>query len=572
MLARLSSRGRRLAATPLAGIAVSVLLLVASLMLGLHDDELGRAEKLREAQVQAQILAGSLAGPLAFDDGDATREYLGALAVNQELVAAGVYGPDGRLVASFRRDGAPLPDAGRVGPPVVENGELIVTAPVAQAGASLGSVYLRATTETWSRRALRYLGIATVVLLAALLIVVLGLFYASASAANRRLQAEIKGREQAEAALRQSQKMEAMGQLTGGVAHDFNNLLMVASSGLELLGRTDDPARQEKLRRGIGEAIERGAKLTQQLLTFARRSPLNPQVVDLARCIRGLHDLLDRSLREDVLVELDLPDGLWPIEVDTSQLEVAVLNVAINARDAMPHGGVIRIDAGNVPGAGGAGDMVRLTVRDTGAGIAPDMIEKVFEPFFTTKGVGRGTGLGLSQVYGFARGSGGDVTIESVPGAGTALTLFFPRSTKPLPVEPASASASASEAEAAATVLLVEDDDNVAEMVGGMLRELGYATVRSENAASALKRLDGDGGPFDLLLSDMIMPGEMDGLDLARHVARRYPDLPAVLMTGYSQAAAAVSAQGIALLTKPFTMETLGEALRQALRAGGREA
>ncbi len=198
------------------------------------------------------------------------------------------------------------------------------------------------------------------------------------------------------------------------------------------------------------------------------------------------------------------------------------------------------------------------------------MIEKVFEPFFTTKGVGKGTGLGLSQVYGFARASGGDVTIESVPGEGTALTLFFPRSTRPLPALPAAAALPAAETEAAATVLLVEDDDSVADMVGGMLKELGYAAIRSENAAGALRRLDGDGGPFDLLLSDMIMPGEMDGLDLARQVARRYPDLPTVLMTGYSQAAAAVSAQGIALLTKPFTIEALGTALRQAQRASAR--
>ncbi|MDB5686527.1 MAG: integral rane sensor hybrid histidine kinase, partial [Rhizorhabdus sp.] len=391
----------RFAETPAIGIGMAFALLLASLGLAYHNEDQARAEKVREVQVQARVLAASLAGPLAFDDDAAAHEYIDALKASPDFVAVGAYGADGHLVAGFARAGEPLPRINRVGLPAVRGAELIVTAEVEQGGTRLGSVYLGAATEIWSRRAARYLGIAIVIIMACLLVAVLAAFYASVSAANRRLQAEIAGRQEAEEALHQSQKMEAMGQLTGGVAHDFNNLLMVASSGMELLERTTDPVRRDRLKEGIRQAIERGAKLTQQLLTFARRSPLTPQVLDVRARIRGLQDLLERSLREDIAVEFDFPDGLWPIEVDPSQLDVALLNIAINARDAMPEGGVICIGAHNHPAERDEGDMVHLSVRDTGAGIDPASIEKVFEPFYTTQSVGSGTGLGLSQVYGF---------------------------------------------------------------------------------------------------------------------------------------------------------------------------
>jgi signal transduction histidine kinase len=555
---------RHFAQTPAIGIGIAIALLVVALGLAYHNEHQSRAEKIREVEVQARILAASLAGPLAFDDDAATHEYIDALKASPEFDAVGAYGADARLVAGFARNGQYLPRTNRVAPPTTRNGEMIVTALVEQGGARLGSVHIKAATESWPRRAARYLGIAIVIMMACLLVAVLGAFYASVSAANRRLQAEIEGRELAEEALRQAQKMEAMGRLTGGVAHDFNNLLMVASSGMELLERTTDPVRRDRLKDGIRQAIDRGAKLTQQLLTFARRSPLAPEVLDVGARILGLQDLLERSLRENIRVELDVGDALWPIEVDPSQLDVAILNIAINARDAMPDGGVIHIGAHNYPGRRNDGDMVRVTIRDTGAGMDPAVLEKVFEPFFTTKGVGSGTGLGLSQVYGFVRSSGGDIRIESEPGTGTIVFLLFPRSFQALAQE-SRRDRTAVRAEHDATVLVVEDDRNVAHLVCEMLRELGYKSKRAASSTEALRMIE-EAGPFDLALSDMIMPGKVNGLELALEIARREPDLPVILMTGYSEAAASATAEGFPLLIKPYTIEALGDVLGQALK------
>ena len=556
-----------LARTPAIGIGIASLLLVASLALAYHNEDQARAEKIREVEAQARVLAASLAGPLAFDDQASTHEYIEAMKTSPEFDAVGVYGLDGQLVAGFARSGKPLPQTNPVSRPAVRGNEILVTAKVEQGGTRLGSVYVGAATESWARRAGRYLGIAIVLVMACLLVAVLGAFYASVSAANRRLEAEIAGREEAEEALRQSQKMEAMGQLTGGVAHDFNNLLMVASSGMELLERTNDPVRRDRLKDGIRQAIERGARLTQQLLTFARRSPLSPEVVDVSKRIRGLQDLLERSLREDIRIQFELAPDLWPIEVDPSQLDVAILNIAINARDAMPEGGLIRIGAHNQPEAEGAKrDMVRISIRDTGGGIAPALLEKVFEPFFTTKSVGTGTGLGLSQVYGFMRSSGGEVRIESKVGEGTTVFLLFPRSAHPLPRDN-SRDRAVSRAEQNAKVLVAEDDEHVADLVCEMLSELGYRAKRGASAAEALRLLE-ESGPYDLVLSDMIMPGKMNGLDLAHEIIRREPDLPVVLMTGYSEAAASAAAEGFPLLVKPYTMEALGDVAGHALREG----
>jgi len=554
-----------LARTPAIGIGIASLLLVASLGLAYHNEDQARTEKIREVEAQARVFAASLAGPLAFDDQTATHEYIEAMKASPEFDAVGVYGSDGQLVAGFARSGKPLPSINHIGRPVLRGNEITVAAEVEQGGTRLGSVYVGAATESWARRAGRYLGIAIVLVMACLLVAVLGAFYASVSAANRRLEAEIVGREEAEEALRQAQKMEAMGQLTGGVAHDFNNLLMVASSGLELLERTTDPIRRDRLKDGIRQAIERGARLTQQLLTFARRSPLSPEVLDVGKRVRSLHDLLERSLREDISVQFDLASDLWPIEVDPSQLDVAILNIAINARDAMPGGGLIRISAQNVPGDGEAGrDMVCVSIRDTGSGIAPDLLDKVFEPFFTTKSVGSGTGLGLSQVYGFLRSSGGEVRIDSKVGEGTTVFLLFPRSNQPLPRSTARDNP-LNRAKHDTTVLVAEDDEHVAELVCEMLQELGYSAKRGASAAEALRILE-ESGPYGLVLSDMIMPGKMNGLDLAHEIVRREPDLPVVLMTGYSEAAASAAAEGFPLLVKPYTMEALGDVLGQALR------
>jgi signal transduction histidine kinase/CheY-like chemotaxis protein len=561
-------------------MAGAVLLLLTGLAIGFYSDRLYQEQRVRETQVQARILAASVTAALAFDDADAAREYVGALRANPEIEAAAVYDAKGDPVAAYARRGETPVEPSRPG---VEGGRLTVTEPVLEGGVRLGAVSLRTVVEPPARRLSRNAGLGLLLVMALLLVGVLVQAHGMMQRANRELEAradelaranrqlliQIGEREKAEAALRQSQKMEAMGQLTGGVAHDFNNILMVASSGLDLLERTSDPERREMIRSGVRQAVERGASLTRQLLTFSRRSALRPEVVDLADRIEGMRVLLERSLREDIAVTLRFQPGLWPVEVDASQLEVALLNIAVNARDAMPGGGVLTIAAANRPGVAEgelSGDFVELSVTDTGQGIGPETLAHVFEPFFTTKEVGKGTGLGLSQVYGFARGSGGDVRIESVVGRGSCVSILLPRSRAAVPVEP-SREAEPQTARGEGVVLLVEDDPGVATMVSAMLNELGYTPVHAGTAADALRELERS--PVDLVFSDMVMPGGMDGIDLAREIGRRRPGLPVLLTTGFSPAATAAERDGLPLLLKPYSREALSAALHAALTGEG---
>jgi signal transduction histidine kinase/ActR/RegA family two-component response regulator len=557
---------RKLTITPAVAVALAAALIALSLVLAFYNERVAQTQNVRQAQVQAEILADSLAAPLAFDDRVAAQDYVNALRANPAIEAAGAYDQQGRLVVGFNRAAGPAPSVSTPGPAAIKAGKLVVTAEAAQGTTRLGSVYLRLSTETPMRRAMRYIGIGAVIIMASLLVAVLGSSHAKLRDAHRILQDQILEREKAEEALRQSQKMEAMGQLTGGVAHDFNNLLMVASSGLDLMDRTTDPVRRERLKLGIRQAIDRGASLTQQLLAFARRAPVRPEVIDLGASLRGMRVLLERALREDIAIDLQLASDLWPVELDPSQLEVAVLNIAINARDAMVAGGTITIKAENIPGGPGhPADRVRLCVSDTGAGVASELVPRLFEPFFTTKDVGQGTGLGLSQVYGFARSSGGDVAFESELGHGSTVCIHLPRSEKTPPqiVMPTVTTVSS---DRRCRVLLVEDDDKIAELVGEMLDALGYDSKRAPDAASALSTLTQEPN-FDLVFSDMVMPGQMNGLDLAEEIRTRRPELPVVLTTGYSHAASSAAGKGIQLLLKPYRIEALAEELQTALTA-----
>ncbi len=339
---------------------------------------------------------------------------------------------------------------------------------------------------------------------------------------------------------------------------------MVISGGLEVMDRVSDPERRAKLKDGVREAVTRGASLTRQLLAFSRRTALKPEVLDLAAQLENLRLLFDRSLREDISVGMHVAPDLWRVEADASELQLALLNIAVNARDAMPDGGPIFISADNCPNLSDGelkGDYVRISVRDEGTGMAPDVLAKVFEPFFTTKAVGKGTGLGLSQVYGFARASGGDVRLESELGRGSTVSLLLPHTAKALEAE---VQAVAAPSLRPGSVLLVEDDDNVAGVVEDMLDQLGWRTQRAASAQRALEIL-AKGAGFDLVLSDMIMPGEMSGLQLARELGRRYPALPVLLTTGYSDAAAAATAEGMRLLPKPYDIKALAQHLEATL-------
>ena len=396
---------------------------------------------------------------------------------------------------------------------------------------------------------------------------------AELAAANAKLLQEMADREEFEVALRQAQKIESIGQLTGGVAHDFNNLLMVITGGLSLLDKPQPDERRKRIVDGMRNAAERGAGLSRQLLAFARRKPLTAEPVDLARRISGMRDLLDRTLRGDVHVETQFAPDLWPASVDPAELELVLLNLCINARDAMPQGGTITVRAENAPAIVQGdlkGDFVRLLVADTGSGMTPEIMAKAFEPFFTTKEIGKGSGLGLPQVHGFIKQSGGSVSIASVLGAGTTITLFLPRSMQmPSSVEHHLIDLSVGSPKAASrgSMLLVEDDNEVAALVTEMLRELGWGVTRAASAEAALGAL-ANNRDIALVFSDVMMPGEMNGVDLAREIRRRRPSLPVVLTSGYSEAAAYdARAEGVNLLPKPYSLEELDAALSAELAA-----
>jgi signal transduction histidine kinase/ActR/RegA family two-component response regulator len=395
--------------------------------------------------------------------------------------------------------------------------------------------------------------------------------------ANHQLRIEMEERARVEESLRQSQKIEAIGQLTGGVAHDFNNLLMVISGGLDMLDRQTDPARRRRLMEGMIQAAQRGASLTRQLLAFSRRKKLRPEPVDVALQIGGMRELLDRSLRGDVHVEFEFADALWPIEVDPGELELVILNLAVNARDAMPNGGTIVVRGENLNDQRDdeiAGDFVRLSVIDTGIGMGPEILSRVFEPFFTTKDVGKGSGLGLAHVHGFATQSRGTVRIKSEPGRGTSIELYLPRSRNMPSKERHGIDLGKARARKSnlGRVLLVEDDEEVAALVGEMLGQLGYDVTRASSAAAALGAL-ADGRSIDLVFSDIMMPGCMNGVDLAREIRKRRSDMPVVLTSGYSEAASQdAEAAGVQILSKPYRIDELDAALSTAIANLRRDA
>jgi len=389
--------------------------------------------------------------------------------------------------------------------------------------------------------------------------------------ANEQLRVEMDERARVEETLRQAQKIEAIGQLTGGVAHDFNNLLMVISGGLDMLDRQTDPIRRRRLMEGMIQAAQRGASLTRQLLAFSRRQKLHPEPVDVALQIGGMRELLDRSLRGDVHVEFDFPEALWPVEVDPGELELVILNLAVNARDAMPNGGTIVVRGENLLDLNDeqiAGDYVRLSVIDRGTGMSPEVLTRVFEPFFTTKDVGKGSGLGLAQVHGFVTQSRGTVRIKSALGKGTSIELYLPRSrnapSKARHLIDLNTVRGRPKKSNHGHILLVEDDDEVAALVSEMLTQLGYGVTRAASAAAALGAL-ADGRAVDLIFSDIMMPGGMNGVELAREIKRRRSDIPVLLTSGYSEVAAHdAEVAGVQILPKPYHIDELAAALKAA--------
>ncbi|MGZ5986650.1 MAG: response regulator [Caulobacteraceae bacterium] len=394
---------------------------------------------------------------------------------------------------------------------------------------------------------------------------------AELEAANRQLADQIAERERIESALRQAQRLEAVGQLTSGVAHDFNNLLMVVLGNIRQLQKTTaEPVAARRLQT-MAMAAERGAQLTAQMLAFSRRQRLEPRAVDLNDTVSGMHDLLQSTMGGSVQIRTMLQPDLWAAMIDPTQIELVILNLAINARDAMEVGGALTVETANVglgppvrPEEPAAGDYVMVAVGDNGSGMTEDVLAKVFEPFFTTKGVGKGSGLGLSQVFGLAKQSGGGVRIDSQLGLGSTVRVYLPRAAgRPLPSEDDVAGASDATPKNC-KVLLVDDDSAVREVTAGILADLGYGVVQAASGGAALDLLDRQ-SEIDLLLLDFAMPG-MNGAELAREAHARRPDLPILFVTGYADTEILETGAGDGIVRKPFVERELAAKLRSALR------
>jgi signal transduction histidine kinase len=398
---------------------------------------------------------------------------------------------------------------------------------------------------------------------------------AELAAANLQLLAQIEERERVEATLRQMQRLEAVGQLTSGVAHDFNNLLTVVLGNIAFVERDLKAAgidgRTGQRLAYMRAAAERGAKLTDQLLSFSRRQRLEPKVVDLNESIARMRDLLQSTIGSNIHIETALAGDLAPALVDPTQIELAVLNLAINARDAMPDGGTLRVLTENVaagpprsPEEPQAGDYVAVVVSDTGTGMSPAVRGKVFEPFFTTKEIGKGSGLGLSQVLGFAKQSGGGVRVDSVPGQGTRMSICLPRAGAQVTTARASRAPRPNGARTHARILLVDDDRAVREVTAALLRGCGYTVLEAGSGGGALEILDLEGTAIDLLLVDLAMPG-MSGSELARRVRPKRPSLPILFVTGYADRAVLDGVSESEVVGKPFMDDELIDKVRMTL-------
>jgi signal transduction histidine kinase len=573
-LPRLPSRPRNM---PAAAILLAALLLLAGLGVIFQNEASHQRQKLSETRVQAEILAASVTAALDFGDAAAAQESVNALRANPQVQVAAIYNQAGRLVAGFERNGHDVPPStDAIAAPGQR--EIAATVPVLRDGERIGSVHLAIAREGLARRVTRYALISLFILMAAVIAIILGLaqnvlrrvnreleLRAGALAeANRELQIQSEERVKAEEQLRQAQKMQALGQLTGGIAHDFNNLLTVIQGSADILQRPNlSEEKRVRFAGAIAQTARRAASLTSQLLAFARRQPLKPEVLDLNAHILDMADLLDRTLGERVTVEINLASGLCPVKVDPTQLEAAILNIAVNARDAMEEAGTLAISTVDIPATEAHGPRAGLAITDSGAGIDAETLARVFEPFFTTKDVGKGTGLGLSQVYGFAAQSGGDVTIDSVIGQGTTVTLVLPCSEDAVST-PILAAGRVAKSGVTGRILVVDDNEEVGAFAEALLGELGHSVVRARSGEEALD-LAGK-NELDAVFTDVVMPG-MSGLELAERLRAERPDLPIVLTTGFSDRIATSGTGGLPVVYKPYRLETIATALDEAMSA-----
>ncbi len=580
--------------TPAIALISVIALLVAGVLMARFIDRSTTRQQVSQVSAQARVLASTVTAALAFNDQKAAQEYVNAIRANPEVEAAAVYDLKGNLFASYPAKGVNLPRHVVPAPPTISHDRLEVAVPVVQRGTALGTVYLRSYTEPMARRVQRYGLIALLVTMVSVVVAVLAVTHRALSRAhlelaahaaelatvNHDLEMQIGQREKVEEALRQAQKMEAIGQLTGGVAHDFNNLLQVILGNLERLApRLRGTGADDELRRLIdaaSRAAARAATLTQRLLAFSRRQPLMPTTLDVNRLVVGMSELISRTLGEAIRTETLLSGNVWRVSADENQLESALLNLAVNARDAMPTGGRLTIETRNVTldeaYAGSQdgvqpGDYVQIAVTDTGTGMTKDVVERAFDPFFTTKGIGQGTGLGLSQVYGFVRQSGGHVRIYSKPDQGTTVKLYLPRQPAVPVRESTSMPAPVPRGVSTETILVVEDEPDVRVFARDTLRGLGYGVREAGDSKAALDIIEHE-PEVRLLLTDIGLPGGIDGRELADEVRRRRPDLKVLFTTGYARDATIRNVRPgttVELLSKPFNAAELARKVRTVL-------
>ncbi|HET9638130.1 MAG TPA: ATP-binding protein [Allosphingosinicella sp.] len=564
---------------PIAAGVMALLLLAIGLAVIFQNESAYREQKHKETTIQADILAASVTAALDFGDAATAQEAVDALRVNPQIDAAGVYDREGVRFAGYQRRSGALPET--AGTPASGANIVAALVPVMRGGERIGSVYLGAMREPVYRRLTRYGFIGLLIVMAVLVVLILGISQTALRRAKRELEAraealsgayaelqvQVEERAHAEEQLRQAQKMQALGQLTGGIAHDFNNLLTVIQGSADILRRPGiAEAKRIRFADAIVQTAGRAAALTGQLLAFARRQPLQPEVIDLNAKIEGMTDLLDRTLGERVEIRTELAPGLCAIEVDPAQLESAILNIAVNARDAMPDGGALTLHTGEAKPLADGRPAIFVAVSDNGTGIDEDALGRVFEPFFTTKSVGKGTGLGLSQVYGFAAQTGGDVQVESVVGEGTTVTLILPCSERA--VAPARPEPEARRKHRTGRILLVDDNEEVGAFAETLLVELGHRVIRARTGAEALELARAGG--FDAVFTDVVMPG-MSGIELADALAPVLPGVPVVLTTGYSDEITRAGGAGRPVVFKPYRLETLAGVLDGVLapREGG---
>jgi two-component system, NtrC family, sensor kinase len=492
---------------------------------------------------------------------------------------------DGTVLARFpvQNGDIQLDRGGPVGQKIAANprpGLITITSPVDGVERRLGyqrlaeyPIYVSAGLETSAIRARWLATMGQHLIFGIPATALLFLILALALRRTRRLHVESARRLEAEEALKHGQRLEALGQLTGGVAHDFNNLLTVIRASVDLLRRPNlSEERRERYVEAISHTVDRAAKLTGQLLAFARRQTLKPEIFDVSESVKTLSEMIGTLTGSPIEIVTSVPKEPCCIDADAGQFETALINMAVNARDAMGGKGRLSIavravenlphPATRPPSAHG---YVAVSVEDTGIGIPQDRFGRIFEPFFTTKEIGQGTGLGLSQVFGFAKQSGGEVMVASEVGKGSTFTLYLPRVLRDERPQPAAVEVAAATGGRGMAVLVVEDHIEVATFAADALTELGYAVTLSGNATEALAELNGGAENFDVVFTDVVMPG-MTGIDLAKEIRRRYFDLPVVLTSGYSHLLSQDGSYGFELLQKPYSIEQLAAVLNKVGR------